>query len=182
VVKNFLWRYWYAGNRALLVVAAILVALLFVRRIRVMRVLVPAAIGGIVAIGIILWFPPAPLLTNSSGPVVKNGVAAIVVCGNKRDGMLGSAMDLAPEPQTGTWSVEERNGCDYYYHHPPEATQRENRQERAERVATAACGTRRDLFAVLKLIPEPATGTWGEQPRHTCKIQYPHPPDRWQST
>jgi hypothetical protein len=50
-VKNFLWHYWYAGNRALLVVAAILVALLVVRRLRVFHVLVPAVIGGIVVVG-----------------------------------------------------------------------------------------------------------------------------------
>jgi hypothetical protein len=134
-IEDFLrrWRSRYEGNRALwVVVLVVLVALLLVRRIRVLRVLVPAAIGGIVAIGIILWVPPAPLLTNSSGPVVKNGVAAIVVCGNKRDGMRWSATDIAPEPGTGAWSVEERNGCDYYYHHPPDATQRENRHERAE--------------------------------------------------
>jgi hypothetical protein len=73
-----------------------------------------------------------PLLNSDEGPVVKNGVAAIVVCGNKRDEMRWSATDIAPEPQTGGWSVEERNGCDYYYHHPPEATQRANRHERAE--------------------------------------------------
>jgi hypothetical protein len=133
-VKNFLWRYWYAGNRALLVVAAILVALLLMRRLRVFHVFVPAVIGGIVVVGWFLYKPiaPTPLLHSPEGPVVENGVAAIVVCGNKRDGMLGSAIeDLAPEPGTGTWSLESRGGCDYYYHHPPNAEQRENRQERA---------------------------------------------------
>jgi hypothetical protein len=139
VVKNFLWRYWYAGNRALLVVAAILVALLLMRRLRVFHVLVPAVIGGIIVVGWFLYKPiaPAPLLNSHEGPVVKNGVAAIVVCGNKRDGMLGSAIDLAPEPQTGAWSMEQTGRCDIYYHHPPEASQRENRQERAEREQTS---------------------------------------------
>jgi len=139
-VRNFLWRYWYAGNRALLVVAAILVVLLLVRRLRVFHVLVPAVIGGIVVLGWFLYNPIAstPLLNSHEGPVVKNGVAAIVVCGNKRDGMLGSAIeDLAPEPRTGTWSLESRDGCDYYYHHPPNAEQRKNRQERAEREQTS---------------------------------------------
>jgi hypothetical protein len=179
-IEDFLRRYWYEGNRALwVVVLVVLVALLLVRRIRVLRVLVPAAIGGIVVIVVILLSPPRPLL-NSTGPVVKNGVAAIVVCGNKRDGMLMSATDLAPEPQTGSWSVESRGSCEYYYHHPPDATQRANRHERAEQTAIAACGTKRDLAAVLKRIPEPATGTWGTEPRGTCRVQYPHPPDRWQ--
>jgi hypothetical protein len=62
-IEDFLrrWRSRYEGNRALwVVVLVVLVALLLVRRIRVMRVLVPAAIGGIVAIGIILWFPQHP--------------------------------------------------------------------------------------------------------------------------
>jgi hypothetical protein len=132
-VKNFLWRYWYAGNRALLVVAAILVALLVVRRLRVFHVLVPAVIVGIVVLGWLLYRPiaPTPLLNSPEAPVVKNGVAAIVVCGNKRDGMRWSATDIAPEPQTGGWSVQPRGTCDIYYHHPPDATQRENRQERA---------------------------------------------------
>lgn len=133
-MKNLLWRYWYAGNRALLVVAAILVALLLLRRLRVFHVLVPAVIGGIVVVGWFLYKPtaPTPLLNSDEGPVVKNGVAAIVVCGNKRDGMLGSAIeDIAPEPRTGAWSLESRGGCDYHYHHPPNAEQRKNRQERA---------------------------------------------------
>jgi hypothetical protein len=139
VVKNFLWRYWYAGNRALLVVVAILVALLLMRRLRVFHVLVPAVIGGIVVVGWLLYKPiaPTPLLNSHEGPVVKNGVAAIVVCGNKRDGMLMSATNLAPEPQTGAWSMESKGTCDIYYHHPPEPIQRENRQERAERKQTS---------------------------------------------
>jgi hypothetical protein len=137
-IEDFLrrWRSRYEGNRALpVVVLAVLasLALLLVLRKRVIRALVPVVIIGIVVIGIILLFPPTPLLKNSTGPVVKNGVAAIVVCGNKRDGMLMSATDIAPEPQTGAWSLESRGGCDYYYHHPPDATQRANRHERAER-------------------------------------------------
>ncbi len=137
-IEDFLrrWRSRYEGNRALpVVVLAVLasLALLLVLRKRVIRALVPVVIIGIVVIGIILLFPPTPLLNNSTGPVVKNGVAAIVVCGNKRDGMRWSATDIAPEPQTGAWSLESRGGCDYYYHHPPDATQRANRHERAER-------------------------------------------------
>jgi hypothetical protein len=137
-IEDFLrrWRSRYEGNRTLpVVVLAVLasLALLLVLRKRVIRALVPVVIIGIVVIGIILLFPPTPLLKNSTGPVVKNGVAAIVVCGNKRDGMLMSATDIAPEPQTGAWSLESRGGCDYYYHHPPDATQRANRHERAER-------------------------------------------------
>jgi hypothetical protein len=138
-VRDFLWRYWYAENRSRLVLAlialAILVVLLLVRRLRVFHVLVPAVIGGIVVLGWFLYNPLAstPLLPSPEGPVVENGVAAIVVCGNKRDGMLGSAIeDIAPEPRTGGWSLESRGGCDIHYHHPPNAEQRKNRHERAE--------------------------------------------------
>ena len=69
-MRNFLWRYWYAGNRALLVVAAILVALLLVRRLRVFHVFVPAVIGGIVVLGWFLYNPIAstPLLNSHEGP------------------------------------------------------------------------------------------------------------------
>jgi hypothetical protein len=134
-IEDFLRRYWYEGNRALwVVVLVVLVALLLVRRIRVVRALkVTALIGGIVVVGWLLASSlqlPMPLL-SSHGPVVRNGVAAIVVCGNKRDGMWMSATDIAPEPGTGSWSVEERGKCDIYYHLPPDATQRANRHERA---------------------------------------------------
>ena len=137
-MRNFLWRYWYAGNRSRLVLALIALAILLVIRNRASyrRLMGAGLVVGLVVVGWLLSNPPllspTPLLDNSSGPVVKNGVAAIVVCGNKRDGMLGSAIeDIAPEPRTGGWSLESRGGCDYHYHHPPNAEQRENRQERA---------------------------------------------------
>jgi hypothetical protein len=55
--------------------------------------------------------------------VVKNGVAAVVVCGNKRQGTLGLLEEgvisnIAPEAQTATWSIEERGRCEIYYQHP----------------------------------------------------------------
>lgn len=46
--------------------------------------------------------PPIPRL-SSEGPVVRNGVAAVVVCG-KKCGL--QAVDVAPEPRTGTWGVD----------------------------------------------------------------------------
>ena len=72
--------------------------------------------------------PPIPRL-SSDGPVVRNGVAAIVACGKKRGFQVVGA---APESGTGTWGVERRGECNVYYHHPPEATQREARQQRAQ--------------------------------------------------
>jgi hypothetical protein len=76
--------------------------------------------------------PPIPRL-SSDGPVVRNGVAAVVACGNKR-GIWGmGAVEIAPEPRTGTWGTQRRGECTVYYHHPPDPIQRKNRHERAER-------------------------------------------------
>ena len=72
--------------------------------------------------------PPIPRL-SSEGPVVRNGVAAIVVCGKKR-GL--EAVDVAPEPRTGTWGSEKKGECTVWYHVPPDATQREARHQRTQ--------------------------------------------------
>jgi hypothetical protein len=72
--------------------------------------------------------PPTPRL-SSDGPVVRNGVAAIVACGEKRG---FGVVRVAPEVRTGTWGVEKRDECNVYYHHPPEASQREARHQRAQ--------------------------------------------------
>jgi len=114
--------------RAVVVAVAILVAL------RVLRAL-PRAIGAIGAgvIGAILVLAAWLLLTSGMAlepnaanppkrspgdvPLVENGVAVIGVCGEKRRFMDATAS--APEPQTGTWSVERRGDCTAYYHHPP---------------------------------------------------------------
>ena len=72
--------------------------------------------------------PPIPRL-SSEGPVVRNGVAAVVACGKKR-GL--QAVDVAPEPRTGTWGSEKKGECTVWYHVPPDATQREARHRRAQ--------------------------------------------------
>ncbi len=41
------------------------------------------------------------------------------------------ALENVPEPRTGTWGIERRGACNGYYHHPPDATQRFNRHQRA---------------------------------------------------
>jgi hypothetical protein len=141
-LENFLRRYWHEGNRALLVLAAILAALLLIRRLRVYRALtVTALIGGIVVAGWLLVSPllaPMPLL-SSHGPVVRNGVAAVMVCGEKvgrpysPGGLEGmdAAMKYVPEPRTGTWWPVREDECTTWYHRPPDAIQRANRHERA---------------------------------------------------
>jgi hypothetical protein len=79
-----------------------------------------------------------PLLTiprfTSEGPVVRNGVAAVVVCGKKRgfeEGMM-AAMKYVPEPWTGTWWPAREGECTTWYHRPPGWEQRHNRHERAQ--------------------------------------------------
>jgi hypothetical protein len=79
-----------------------------------------------------------PLLTTprftSEGPVVRNGVAAVVVCGKKRgfeEGMM-AAMKYVPEPRTGTWWPAREGECTTWYHRPPGWEQRHNRHERAQ--------------------------------------------------
>ena len=91
-----------------------------------LRVLVVPSLG-LAAIVVVGWFLISsllpPYLSPPAGPVVKNGVAAVVVCGNKRQGTLGLLeegviSDIAPEAQTATWSIEERGRCEIYYQHP----------------------------------------------------------------
>jgi hypothetical protein len=102
----------------------------------VFRVLAaPVLIG---AIGVAGWLLIGPLVTipriSSEGPVVRNGVAAVVVCGEKQRGFgkgLMAATKYAPEPGTGGWWPEHRGECTVWYHRPPDAIQRENRHERA---------------------------------------------------
>ncbi len=79
--------------------------------VRVATLAVGVAIGAIlVGVSVLLlgpWWvpatselvPPVPRL-SSDGPVVRNGVVAIVACGKKRGFEVVSA---APEPRTGTY-------------------------------------------------------------------------------
>ncbi len=102
---------------------------------------VGVAIGAILVVGVAkLYFgpwwvpasseliPPVPRLSEG-GPVVRNGVVAVVACGEKRGFQV---VDAAPEPRTGTWWPERRGDCTVWYHYPPDATQREARQQRAQ--------------------------------------------------
>jgi hypothetical protein len=115
---------------------------------RAFRVLaVPGLIGAIVVAGWLLIGPSFAMLTiprfSTDGPVVRNGVVAVMVCGEKRTSgrmdaafleRMDAAMDYVPEPQTGTWghSEAERGRCTVFYHHPPDFEQRQNHHERAQ--------------------------------------------------
>jgi hypothetical protein len=104
----------------------------------VFRVLAaPLLIGAILVLG---WLLVGPLLViprfTTEGPVVRNGVAVVVVCGEKQRGVgkgLMAAGKYAPEPRTGGWWPEQQDNCTVWYHRPPLPEQRFNRHERADR-------------------------------------------------
>ncbi len=140
-IEDFIWRWRsrYEGNRVFRVLAvavAVLLALLVLRRLRVLAA--PVLIGAILVVG---WLLVGPLLTiprfTTEGSVVRNGVAAVVVCGKKSGSMNEKGMmavsDHAPEPGTGGWWPARRGECTVWYHRPPGLEQRFNRHERAER-------------------------------------------------
>jgi hypothetical protein len=103
---------------------------------------VPVLIGAILVVG---WLLVGPLLTiprfTTEGPVVRNGVTAVMVCGKKAGtaghGLRGfkgmsAAMKYVPEPATGAWWPVHRGDCTVWYHRPPLPEQRFNRHERAQ--------------------------------------------------
>jgi hypothetical protein len=117
-------RYGYEGDRAYRALA------------------VPVLIGAILVAGWLLiaslktsgLIPPVPRFT-SEGPVVRNGVAAVVVCGKKSGSMNEKGMmavsQHAPEPRTGGWWPDRRGDCTTWYHRPPNMHQRIARHQRA---------------------------------------------------
>jgi hypothetical protein len=141
-IEDFIRRYElrYGGNRVirvLVVAVAILLALLVLRKFRVLASFaIPVlTLGAILVAG---WLLIGPLLTiprfSTEGPVVRNGVAAVVACG-KKQGMAGidDALRYAEEPRTGTWDPVAQGECTVWYHHPPGMEQRLARHERAQR-------------------------------------------------
>jgi hypothetical protein len=93
------------------------------------------AIGAVLVVGWLILVNGSLILPrfSAAGPVVRNGVAVVVVCGKKRGVEEGSAAvaDYAPEPRTGVWADRQRGDCTVWYHLPPERQQREARQDRA---------------------------------------------------
>ena len=118
-IEGFLrGRYGYEGYRAFRVLAA------------------PVLIGAILVVG---WLLVGPLLTiprfTTEGTVVRNGVAVVVVCGEKQRGVDKGLMAVgkyAPEGRTGGWWPVRRGECTVWYHRPPGLEQRFNRHERAQ--------------------------------------------------
>jgi hypothetical protein len=121
-IEDFMRRYWREGHRVLrwlaVAVAVLLAILLALQALRALRVLAVAVlIVAILVLGRLLvgsLILPMPRL-SSEGPVVRNGVAAVVACGEKR-GL--QAVDVAPEPRTGGWWPVRRGECTVWYHRP----------------------------------------------------------------
>jgi hypothetical protein len=101
--------------------------------LRLRPLAVPVLVGTILVVG---WVLLGPLLTiprfTTEGPVVRNGATVIVACG-KKQGIkgMGAAMKYADEPGRGGWWPKKQGDCTIWYHRPPGAEQRLNRQERA---------------------------------------------------
>ena len=139
-IEDFMRRYWREGHRVLrwlaVAVAVLLAILLALQALRALRVLAVAVlIVAILVLGRLLvgsLILPMPRL-SSEGPVVRNGVAAVVACGEKR-GLKGmdAAMAYVDEPRTGTWSARREGECTIWEHRPPDAYQREQRHLRAQ--------------------------------------------------
>jgi hypothetical protein len=128
---------------------------------------VPVLIGAILVVG---WLLVGPMLTiprfSPGGPVVRNGVAAVVVCGKKsaREGSgrytaramkgMDAAMEYVPEPRTGGWWPEDRGECTVWYHRPPDATQRFNRQQRAATEGVRRSPSQFQRLPVVEKLPQ----------------------------
>ena len=145
-IEDLMWHYWYERSRVFRILAVALAILLaYLLTIRVLRrlrvVAVPVLIGAILIVGWLLLpslktsglIAPIPRFSTESGPVVSNGVAAVLVCGKKQGFERGmeAAMHYVPEPRTGSWSDKRHGDCTVWYHHPPGLEQRIARHERA---------------------------------------------------
>jgi hypothetical protein len=91
-------------------------------------------VGAILVLGWFLFGSMTIPRFTTAGPVVRNGVAAVVACG-KKQGMAGieEVARYADEPRTGSWDHVRKGECTVWYHHPPGLEQRHARQERADR-------------------------------------------------
>jgi hypothetical protein len=78
---------------------------------------VGVVVSVLVILGMLKWFfSGGPMVLNPGEPLVRNGVAVIVACGDKRGAF--EAMNSVPNPQMGSWSSVPRGTCVAYYHHP----------------------------------------------------------------
>ena len=85
---------------------------------RVLRVLV--LVGAILVAGWLLLGPLTIPRFSTEGPVVRNGVAVVMTCGEKRgiEKGLMAAAKYAPKSSTGTWTHVKKGECRVWYHRP----------------------------------------------------------------
>ena len=87
-----------------------------IRRLRLLAVVL--LIGAIVVVG---WYVLGPWVIippfAAESPLVRNGVAAVVVCGGQSDFETQyEALDYAPRPNTGVWQAERKGECTVWFH------------------------------------------------------------------
>jgi len=78
-------------------------------------------VGTVVALAVAVWLLLGPHLIFSpleaESPLVRNGVAAVMVCGGQSNFETGyEAMDYVPRPKSGTWQVERKGECTVWFH------------------------------------------------------------------
>jgi hypothetical protein len=83
-----------------------------------MLLAVPLLIGAIVVVGWSLFGPWLIILPFASeSTLVRNGVAAIMVCGRQSDVETEyEALDYAPRPNTGVWHRARKGECTVWFH------------------------------------------------------------------
>ena len=74
-----------------------------------------------VALAVAGWFLLGPWIIlrppASEGTLVRNGVAAVVVCGGDSDFETQyEALDYVPRPKTGVWQAERKGECTVWFH------------------------------------------------------------------
>ena len=86
-----------------------------------MKRLVLAVVGIVVVIMVAWWFLPGPwmvLRPPAEGDLMRNGVAAVVVCGRMRESahIYGPLNKYAPRVNTGVWATQRKGECTVWFH------------------------------------------------------------------
>jgi len=89
---------------------------------RLWLVAVPLLVGAIV---VVVWFLLVPWVIippiASESTLVRNGVAAIVVCGEMRErvNLYGPPEKYVPRVNTGLWLTDRKGDCTVWFHTQP---------------------------------------------------------------
>ena len=66
---------------------------------------------------LMIYRPWSLMLFHPSAPLVENGVAMIMVCGEAPKGFMLPTENVS-RPRVGWWSGVDRGECKVWYHHP----------------------------------------------------------------